>query len=305
MMQADLQLFKEDNLDTNGIDNLAKLGSSGAYPNNMWRDLKEIMPKPKLPGLHIFQFPMKHTTLGKIIRSVPMLLPHTLFSAIYEHYPLMWEKIIYGSRLTCMKFWDAVKGSPQFAAHKVRFRDGFQEKCIPLKIHGDGTPVTGLGKGWGKLVDIFSVSPLLICGPTILRNLMMFLMFQHLICKDQDHNTLDTAYRKLIWSFKACWEGKKPKFDWNGKEMFYEGAGEDLCGGFFFAVWALLCDLEHGYQAYDLPNPTANACCPLCPVGLISGVVWWDFRPKAKWLDHIYTVQSWLARGLNGTWEPI
>ena len=305
MMQQDLKVFQEGNLDTNAIDKLAKLGTGGLNPNTTWRDLKNILPKPKLPQLHIFDCPMKHTTLGKIIRSVPMLLPHTLFSAIYEHYPLMWEKIIYGSRLTCMKFWDAVKGSPQFAAHKVKFRDGFQEKCIPLKIHGDGTPVTGLGKGWGKLVDIFSVSSLLICGPTILRNLMMFLMFQHLICRDQDHNTLDTAYRKLIWSFKACWEGKKPKFDWNGKEMFYEGAGEDLCGGFFFAVWALLCDLEHGYQAYDLPNPTANACCPLCPVGLISGVVWWDFRPKAKWLDHIYTVQSWLARGLNGTWEPI
>ena len=204
-----------------------------------------------------------------------------------------------------MKFWDAVKGSPQFAAHKVRFRHGFQEKCIPLKIHGDGTPVTGLGKGWGKLVDIFSVSSLLICEPTILRNLMMFLIFQHLICRDQDHNTLDTAYRKLIWSFKACWEGKKPKFDWDGKEMFYDGAGDDLCGGFFFSVWALICDLDHAYQRYDLPNPTANACCPLCPVGLLPGVVWFDFGPKAKWLDHIYTVQSWLAGGLLGTWEPI
>jgi len=305
LMQADLQLFKEGNLDTNGIDNLAKLGSSGAYPNHMWRDLKRILPKPKLPELHIFQFPLKHTTLGKIIRSVPMLLPHTLFSAIYEHYPLMWEKIIYGSRLTCMKFWNAVQGSPHFASHPVRFRVGFEERCIPLKIHGDGTPVTGLGKGWGKLVDIFSVSSLLICGPTILRNLMMFLIFQHLICRDQDHNTLDTAYRKLIWSFKACWEGKKPKFDWNNKEMFYDGAGEDLCGGFFFSVWALICDLEHGHKAYDLPNPTANACCPLCAVGLVPGVVWFDFGPKAKWLDHIYTVQSWLARGLLGTWEPI
>ena len=86
--------------------------------------------------------------------------------------------------------------------------------------------------------------------------------------------------------------------------MFYDGRGEDLCGGFFFSVWALICDLEHGWKAYDLPNPTANACCPLCAVGLVPGVVWFDFSPKAKWLDHIYTVQSWLARGLLRTWEP-
>jgi hypothetical protein len=101
----------------------------------------------------------------------------------------------------------------------------------------------------------------------------------------------------FIWSFQALWIGKKPKYDWNGEEMFYPGAGEDLCGGFYFAVWALICDLEHAYSAYDLPNPTANACCPLCPVGLVPNAVWFDFRPSAEWLAHIYDVQSWLARG--------
>ena len=158
------------------------------------------------------------------------------------------------------------------------------------------------------MVDILSVSSFWIHGPCILRNLMMFLMFQHLICRDPDHCTLDTAYKMLIWSFKACWEGKKPQICWDGKEMFYEGAGEDLCGGFFFAVWALICDLEHAWHNYDLPHPGANACCALCCVGLQMGLHWFDFRPNAAWLNHIYTVQSWLARGLNNmlaTWELI
>ena len=114
-----------------------------------------------------------------------MLLPHELFAAIYQFYPLQWDRIVYGSKLTCNKFWDAVQGGPQFQSHPVRHREDFRNKCIPLKIHGDGTPVTGLGKGWGKLVDIFSVSSLLICGPTILRNLLMWLIFQHLICKER------------------------------------------------------------------------------------------------------------------------
>ena len=298
-MRDDLQLYKEGLLDVNGIDKLGGIGSKGSYANNCWRDLTALLPVPNLCKLQRIMLPMKHTTLGKFVRSVPMLLPHTLFAAIYEHYPLMWEKIIYGSRGTCQKFWAAVRGSPQFASHPVRHRAGFEEKCIPLKIHGDGTPVTGLGKGWGKMVDIFSVSSLLICGPTVLRNLMMFLMFQHLICRDPDHCTLDTFYKMLIWSFRACWLGKKPTVRWDGEKMSYPGAGDDLCGGFFFAVWALICDLEHAYQAYDLPNPTANACCPLCPVGLMPGLVWFDFRPSATWLQHIYTVQAWLARGLN------
>ncbi len=81
-LQADLKLYKEGSLDVNGIDKLAGLGSTGAYPNNTWSELKRMLPVPKLPELHIFDFPMKHTTLGKIIRSVPMLVPHTLFAAI-------------------------------------------------------------------------------------------------------------------------------------------------------------------------------------------------------------------------------
>ena len=79
-----------------------------------------------------------------------------------------------------------------------------------------------------------------------------------------------------------------------------KGAGVDyLFGGYFFCVWALICDLEHACTNYDLPNPTANACCPLCPVGLGGGLLWWDFRPNAAWLAHIYTVQKWLAKGFN------
>ena len=307
LYKADLKLLAEGRLNVDGIEKLAKLGSNGTYSQNIWRDFKKILPVPKLPKPLMISFPLKHTSLGKFVASMPMLLPHTLFAAIYEHYPLMWQRIVMPGKQTCGKFWQAVRSSPQFASHPVKHRNAFEEHCIPLKIHGDGTPVTGLGKGWGKMVDIFSVSSLLICGPTILRNLMIFLIFQHLICKEEGHTTLDTAYKMFIWSFKAMWIGKKPKYDWNGEEMFYPGAGEDLLyGGFFFAVWALICDLEHGHTAYDLPNPTVNACCPLCPVGLVLNVVWFDFRPNAQWLDHIYSVQSWLARGLNvATWGPI
>jgi hypothetical protein len=301
-MRDDLELFAAGHLDKDHLDKLADLGSKGVHSNNVWSQLKNMLPTPKLPPLQMIHLPIKHTTLGKIWAWVPMLLPHVLFAAIYEHYPVMWQKIVYGSAERCKEFWHAVKGSPQFHAHKVKDREDYTTKCIPLKIHGDGTPVTGLGKGWGKLVDIYSVSSLLICGPTILRNPMMFFMFAHLICRDADHCTLDRAFKELKWSFKCCWDGKKPKFDSDGNPMFYEGAGEDLCGGYFFAVWALICDLEHARENYDLPNPTATACCGLCPVGLLDGVHWWDFRPNAVWLNLVYTIESWLARGLTITY---
>jgi hypothetical protein len=69
------------------------------------------------------------------------------------------------------------------------------------------------------LVDIFSVSSMLV-GPTMLRSMMIFMMFQHLICKDDDHHTMDTVFRMFIWSFKACWTGRNPVEDWNGEERW-------------------------------------------------------------------------------------
>ena len=229
---------------------------------------------------------------------MPLLLPHQLFGALWRYYPQSFDDLILGSREHCKKFWAAVKDSPQFKAHKLGTVPGYEERCIPLKIHGDGTPVTGLGKGWGKLVDIFSVSSMLVNpGPSLLRNMMLFMLLQHLICRAAEHNTMDVVFTMFIWSFKACWEGTHPSVDWNDNPLHYEEAGTELCGGYFFCVWSLICDLEHAWKVYEMPSPTSNACCALCPVGRELGCKWFDFRPSAVWLNHIYDEDKWAAQG--------
>ena len=137
---------------------------------------------------------------------------------------------------------------------------------------------------------------------------MLFMCFQHMVCKDNDWCTYDTAYRMFIWSFGCMWTGKKPLKDWNGEPILYAPGEEmSLYGGFFFAVWCLLCDLEHGYSCYDLPNPTSHACCPLCPVGLEANLMWWNFRPLQLPGLIIFTVFSpgWLEVSMLATWGPI
>ena len=104
------------------------------------------------------------------------------------------------------------------------------------------------------------------------------------------------------------WHGRKPSHDWNGEPILYAPGEEmSLYGGFFFAVWCLLCDLEHGYSCYDLPNPTSHACCPLCPVGLEANLMWWNFRPLQLPGLIIFTVFSpgWLGVSMLATWGPI
>ena len=120
LYQADLKLLEEGKLDLKGIEKLAKLGSHGTQPSHCWRDLKAILPAVKLPSPKVVLFPLKHTNLGKFAQRLPLLLPHTLFAAIYNHFPEMWQKIVYPGALTCQRFWKAVSGSPQFAQHDVK-----------------------------------------------------------------------------------------------------------------------------------------------------------------------------------------
>lgn len=54
-------------------------------------------------------------------------------------------------------------------SHPVRNREGHETRMIPLRLHGDGTPVTGLGKQWGKLVDVYSLASLLVVAPVRLK----------------------------------------------------------------------------------------------------------------------------------------
>lgn len=151
----DLDNHKLGTPDTDPIRKFAAMGTSGRYPKTIRRDFKALLPDPKLPKLHDVLLPMVHNVLGMFRRNVLMILPHELSTAIYRHYPDIWTNIIYGSREHCKQFWHSVRRGQHFLQHPVRIRQDFETKCVPLKLHGDGTPVTGLGKSWGKLVDIF------------------------------------------------------------------------------------------------------------------------------------------------------
>ena len=120
LYKADLELLEAGKLDVSGIHRMAGLGCNGLHPEHTWRDLKRMLPAVKLPSLKVVLFPLKHTNLGRFAERLPLLLPHTLFAAIYNHFPEMWQRIVFPGALTCQRFWRAVSGSPQFAEHDVK-----------------------------------------------------------------------------------------------------------------------------------------------------------------------------------------
>ena len=102
--------------------------------------------------------------IGFTMESFAFIMPHVLFSKIYHNYKSAWSKIILQSQESLAAFWDDMQGNPQLEA--VPARPDMREKCIPLAIHGDGTPVTGVGKAWSKQYDVWSWCSLMGQGST-------------------------------------------------------------------------------------------------------------------------------------------
>jgi len=90
---------------------------------------------------------------------------------------------------------------------------------VPLSLHGDGTPGMGVGKAWSKMIDVWSWTSLLCKGNSQLT--MFFIWCVHAVLRgvDAGHHTLQTAFRKMRWSFDALAEGKWPQFDWNNVKI--------------------------------------------------------------------------------------
>ena len=116
------------------------------------------------------------------------------------------------------------QGGLQFRSHPVRHREDFQRNCVPLSLHGDGTPAMGVGKSWSKMMDIWTWTSLLVKGRSQLTMFLIFCVHASLRSVAAGHNTLEIAFKKMRWSFDALWEGRWPRFDWNNNPMRYSKA---------------------------------------------------------------------------------
>eukprot|EP00973_Karenia_brevis_P085585 11873825-Karenia_brevis.AAC.1 len=71
-------------------------------------------------------------------------------------------------------------------------------------------------------------------------------------------DTYRAFWRVLVWSLEALQAGKFPSQDWTGRsylegEWEYTMRGQDLAGGFFGVLFALIGDLEYFQRTIRLP----------------------------------------------------
>lgn len=292
------------------IDTVAGFGTEGRYPSKINGQLQSRFCGNMLSKPLETQMPM--VTLSKEFRNAldqKIFLPHVLFSDIYNQYPDAWRERILPSTSKLNEFWHEMQNSPILVNHPIRNLDNYQSRAIPLAIHGDGVPIVGVGKTWGKSVDVFSWRSLLATGSTIQFTFYVWSVFQKLLAQMPLFNTKSRFWRIFVWSLENLQRGTWPTHDWNGRPLAspidIARAGKPLAGavGSFFVavVWLVTGDLEHFNKELKLPNSSRNdhPCC-FCPGNASVLLNAYEFREgKSGWLSRIYTKIDWATNQFN------
>jgi len=174
------------------LEKLAHLGSHGRLPNHCHRDLVSLLALPKL---ELSYFRMKLTCGPRNSRSdwftQAFLLPHLVLASLYENFRGSWEKLVCPSADALQAFWHTQRGHPGLPGNPLTRRRDWQRRAVPISIHGDQVPVSGVGRSWSKSLLIISFCSLLGVGTTLESMFVIFCVYGHL---------LNPSSRKIMWT---------------------------------------------------------------------------------------------------------
>ena len=139
---------------------------------------------------------------------MPLFEPNATMATLYEH-P---QKNMFNERILpdvdeLERFWNAMEDNPQLKDHPVRARRDWKRRAIPLVLHGDGVPLTGIGKSWTKLMDVFSISSLLGRGSTRLNMCLIYAFLTSLSATAAGTTSSDRLFKRLVWPLLWAWRG--------------------------------------------------------------------------------------------------
>lgn len=248
-----------------------------------------LLPRAFMPSI-TFKSPY-----NKLVQM--MLLPHLVFSQIYHCYKSAWDTIICPSQDQLKTFWKLQKKHPAYPGHPVLGGNPqFATKMVPLALHGDGTPVLGIGKVWSRQLTTWSWNSLLGMGSTKSMQMQVWSCFDETMAS----TTLAEFWQILAWSFKWLQLGVFPDADHLGNKYAAntqdgQKAGQYLAGGYCGVLWSLVGDLEYLTQILKLPHYSSKSGpCSLCKcTGDSSAMSWKDCRLTAPWVQAQWKPHEW------------
>ena len=208
--------FKDGVTSLEELRKVGDIGSRGYYPNKCFSEFISAIPmKINIPEAMSCRLPFKNP-LGMLNQC--MLWPHELFSAIWHFYPGTWRRSILPSQERLCEFWRTNRLHPSFFASEVKLIPDFDQWVVPLSIHGDEVPITGIGKSWAQQMVVMSWSSMVGFGTTNEAQFLIFGLFEKLrsISQDVGKDTLNRFFTMLAWSLRWLLRGQWPDRDVDG-----------------------------------------------------------------------------------------
>ena len=305
LVQRLAQAAVDDGLEHPDVQKLGLIGSQGKFPGNTHRDLLLLSGNHALVATPpTLQAPirLKFQTVNETTsREIPLdfLLPHKLFSALYNTLPRSFASTILGDdEGNVMRFWDAMRTHPVVVGRPELQGNGM-EKVVPISIHGDGVRYMQTTRAGGKGLEVLSWTSMLSQGSTKTTNYLIFLLEKGLVKDYGFVHTWNTVWEVVTWSLEALRSGLWPLVDWNGNEFAAETEdflmkGQPLAGGYSAFVFTLRSDIDFLANHFKLNHPTSNAPCALCQADRnLQSRPWTDCRLNAAWRPTIWTAQAW------------
>lgn len=200
---------------------VASIGVGGQYSNKCYSDLmKKVEGNISLP--QPYRTIMKFAKLGDQVQE--MLLPREMFSAFFQ-YKATWKKVVVPDQSLLLKFWKAQELHPQWKGHPVESLTNAQLKMVvPISLHGDEVPVTGIGKQWSRKMVNFSWHSLISTTASVQDSqFFIWALFDKAGLNgdeetEEGYNTLWKFFEILAWSLDSLFKGTYPTHDVHGHE---------------------------------------------------------------------------------------
>ena len=186
-------------------------------------------------------------------RTQEFLLPHETFATLWQN-PATWKKVVVPQEAHLLEFWKLQKDGchPQWQGHPLSFtKEERWAKMVPLSLHGDEVPITGLGKTWSKKMCNWSWHSLVSmeAGVQQSQHFIWGLFDKTGVYEPGPHGyrTIDKFMGLLRWSFWFLFLGIWPTEDVDGNPHLDRNPEIFLRCGFF-----CICGMKDLFKIFSL-----------------------------------------------------
>lgn len=270
------------------LDMLAKIGSYGHNPNHCYRDLTRTFFKntgtPEPIDIMVPYMDPKSDKRTSMEGQTSMFLVQDWLACLSQDKLSPQLEMVFGTN-ELEDFWSKVKADDPKLTRHITCRPGWQQKTIPLLIHGDGAAY----QDRDSLLTV-SFSGLLKQGSTDECNLFLASFPKSATAKGAD-GTWNTIWQWIVWDLQCVLANKFPEKDaynrpWHTGSLRAQKAGQPISTqGFRCVLWHIQGDIDFQINELRLPNHSRageDVCCFFCK-GNKGSNNWFDFRPNAKW----------------------